>query len=285
MSFESGRQVTSRFPRPTAFFVRLAASLLAAGPLIGHAAGTDPGPSLLAPLGAPAWADASLPSQKLPRTRFDTIEVDGRPGWRLVAEASYGNLAHTVQGPAATARRLSWRWRLDAPIAGADLASKPTDDAAIKVCVLFAMPDERVPFVERQLLRLARTASKQALPAATLCYVWAPLVREGAVIPNAYTRRLRWKVLRGAASASASASAPSGAPGSGAMAASATATPPLEGLSGWQMESRDLRADFLEAFGDESREVPPIAAVLIGADADNTGGRGEARIVGLELRP
>lgn len=282
MSTECARQVSSCSPRPAASLVRLAASLLAAGPLIAHAAGAEVGPSLLAPLGAPAWADASLPSQKLPRTRFETIEVDGRPGWRLVAEASYGNLAHTVQGPAATARRLSWRWRLDGPIAGADLASKPADDAAIKVCVLFAMPDERVPFVERQLLRLARSASQQALPAATLCYVWAPLAREGAVVPNAYTRRLRWKVLRGAGPAS---TAQAGATVGRAMAAPAPAVPDREVGSGWQIESRDLRADFLEAFGDESREVPPIAAVLVGADADNTGGRGEARIVGLELRP
>ena len=214
--------------------------------------------SLLAPLGGPAWADASLPSQTLPRTRFEPITVDGLPGWRIVAEGSYGNLAHPVQGDAAQARRLTWRWRLDAPVPGADLATKPTDDAAIKVCVLFDMPDERVPFFERQLLRLARNASKQALPAATLCYVWAPLVTQGTVLPNAYSRRLRWKVLRGAASASG----PS-----------------------WQIETRDLRADFLEAFGDESAGVPPIAAVLVGADADNTGGRGEARIVGLELRP
>lgn len=248
-----------------------------------HATPVAAAGSLLAPLGAAAWADASLPSQTLPRTRFEPIEVDGRPGWRLVAAGSYGNLAHTVQGDAASARRLSWRWRLDVPIPGADLVTKAADDAAIKVCVLFAMPDERVPFVERQLLRLARTASKQALPAATLCYVWAPLAREGAVIPNAYTRRLRWKVLRGVPSASALPS--SGAAGGSAAAASTGALPPVDGTSGWQLEARDLRADFLEAFGDESREVPPIAAVLVGADADNTGGRGEARIVGLELRP
>jgi hypothetical protein len=123
--------------------------------------------------------------------------------------------------------------------------------------VLFDLPDDRVPFMERQLLRLARSVSQQALPGATLCYVWAPLAREGAVVPNAYTRRMRWKILRGI-----------GSP-----------------LATWQTERRDLRADFLEAFGDEVTQMPPLSAVLVGADADNTGGRGEARIVDLVLRP
>jgi hypothetical protein len=56
-------------------------------------------------------------------------------------------------------------------------------------------------------------------------------------------------------------------------------------LATWQTERRDLRADFLEAFGDEVTQMPPLSAVLVGADADNTGGRGEARIVDLVLRP
>jgi hypothetical protein len=270
-----------------AWLLVAAAALVAA---LGAAPARAQG-SLLTPLGDPAWADASLPSQTLPRTRFEPIVVDGQPGWRIVAEASYGNLAHPVQGAAATARRLTWRWRLDEPVAGADLATKPADDAAIKVCVLFDMPDERVPFFERQLLRLARNASKQALPAATLCYVWAPLVAEGSVLPNAYSRRLRWKVLRGAPPASgpsqasqASIASQASSPAASTTSVTSASSPHIQGRS-WQIESRDLRADFLEAFGDESAEVPPIAAVLVGADADNSGGRGEARIVGLELRP
>ncbi len=238
----------------------VATLIAASGVAVGAATVTPSGEvgSLLAPLGDPAWADAPLPAQTLPATRFESIVVDGLPGWRLVVQGSYGNRVHEVRGEAATARRLSWRWGLDRGIDGADLASKPADDAAVKVCVLFDMPDDRVPFVERQMLRVARAVSGQSLPAATLCYAWAPLAREGVVIANAYTRRMRWKVLRGTAPT---------------------------GPEGWHEESRDLHADFLEAFGDETAQVPPILAVLVGADADNTGGEGQARIVGLALRP
>ena len=230
---------------------------------------TASGGQLLAPPGAAAWVSAPLPAQKLPPTRFDLREVDGRPAWRVESPASYGNLVHAVQGAASQARTMAWRWRLDRAIERADLQTKAGDDAALKVCALFDMPAERVPFVERQLLRVARAASGQALPAATLCYVWAPLVSAGAaggtgasgptgtVLPNAHTRRMRWMVLRGAESP----------------------------LGNWQVEQRDLRADFLRAFGDETATVPPLVAVLVGADADNTGGHGLGWLQDLALRP
>jgi hypothetical protein len=263
----------------------LAACIARAQP---NAAGDGPsvaGASLLAPPGAAAWVSAALPAQKLPPTRFDLREVDGRPAWRVESPASYGNLVHAVQGAGTQARTIAWRWRLDRSIERADLLTKAGDDAALKVCLLFDMPAERVPFVERQLLRVARAASGQTLPAATLCYVWAPLASAGTaagaaggalagaqvgpqvgtvpagpagvVLPNAHTRRMRWMVLRGAESP----------------------------LGAWQVEQRDLRADFLRAFGDETATVPPLVAVLVGADADNTGGHGLGWLQDLTLRP
>ena len=256
-------------------FQRAGLTLLLLGACISQAQQAGPGDSpgtggfLLAPPGAAAWVSAPLPAQKLPPTRFDLREVDGRPAWRVESPASYGNLVHAVQGAGAQARTIAWRWRLDRAIERADLQTKAGDDAALKVCALFDMPADRVPFVERQLLRVARAASGQALPAATLCYVWAPLASAGAgggagasspagsVLPNAHTRRMRWMVLRGAESP----------------------------LGAWQVEQRDLRADFLRAFGDEATTVPPLVAVLVGADADNTGGHGLGWLQDLALRP
>jgi hypothetical protein len=214
--------------------------------------------SLLAPLGdAAAWQPALLPQQKIPATRFAIVELDGRRSLRIESQASYGNLVHTVPAAAAGARQLSWRWRVDRAIAGADLRQKRADDAAVKICVMFDLPLDRVPFIERQKLRLARAATGEPLPAATVCYVWDPAQPAGSVLPNVYSRRMRWIVLQGAGSA----------------------------LGRWQSEQRDLAADFLQAFGDEAERVPPIAAVLVGADADNTGGQALAHVADLELRP
>lgn len=221
---------------------------------------TGPGGAIPAP-----WRFEGLPNQTLPATRFDVVEVDGRPVLRVTAEASYGNLVHPLAASDAAGERasaaaaapitLSWRWRVEQPVAGADLRSKAGDDTAVKVCALFDLPLDALPFWERQTMRLARSVSGQDLPAATLCYVWEASLAPGTVLPNAHSPRLRWVVLRG----------PESAPGR------------------WLAERRDLRADFLRAFGDEASETPPLRAVGVGADADNTGARGLAYVDQLAL--
>jgi hypothetical protein len=214
--------------------------------------------SLLPSLTEPAsWTAALLPKQTLPRTRFTAVDLDGVRALRIEAQGSYGNLLHELPADARSARQLSWRWRVERFAEGTDLRRKTGDDTAAKVCLLFDMPLDRVPFLERQTLRMARAAAGDGLPAATLCYVWDATLPARTVLPNAYTRRLRWIVLQGAGGA----------------------------LARWQGERRDVTADFIAAFGDETREVPPLRAVLVGADADNTGGSSLAHVADLELLP
>jgi len=230
----------------------------------GGAASTTPAPagSALPPLvgeGArlgPGWRVAGLPRQKMPLTRYGVARVDGVDALRIEAAASYGNLVHDMPGRPAPAR-LRWRWRLDEPNAAVDLSSKAGDDAAVKVCLAFELPLERVPFVERQLLRLARAQSGEPLPAATLCWVWGGAEARGAAIDNPYSRRVRVIVLRNRG----------------------------DGNGRWFEEDRDVAADWRRAFGDESAQVPPLAAVIVAADADNTGGASVAHVAGLRFGP
>lgn len=205
---------------------------------------------------SPPWHVVTLPRQTLPTTRYGTETVDGRAALRVQVEGSYGNLVHEL--PAAEVpRRVSWAWRLQIANGQADLRTKAGDDAAVKVCMSFKMPDERVPFLERQLLRLARISTGQDLPAATLCWVWAGPEPKGALVPNPYSRRVRSIVVRNAGDA----------------------------LSTWLEESRDVAADFERAFGDESAQPPPVSAVIVAGDGDNTGARSLAHVSDLRLQP
>ena len=122
-------------------------------------------------LGA-GWRVVTLPAQKSPITRYTAERVDGRDALRVEAAASYGNLVYVLPGVPAP-RTLRWAWRMQQPNAAADLRVKTGDDVAVKVCLSFDLPLSAVPFVERQLLRLARSHSGEELPAATLCWVWA----------------------------------------------------------------------------------------------------------------
>ena len=199
---------------------------------------------------ASTWRFVGFPKSKadIPATRFELAEVQGERALKVSTRASYGTWVHDL--PKVEPGRLQWRWRLDQPLTGgkvvADIQTKAGDDAALKVCVMFDHPLDRVPFVERTLLRIARSVSGEDLPAATLCYVWDSVHPAGLQAANPYTPRVRFITLQGKGA----------------------------GLAQWQTETRDVAADFAKLFADElpaGSAVPKVRAVLVGADSDNTG--------------
>ena len=50
-------------------------------------------------------------------------------------------------------------------------------------------------------------------------------------------------------------------------------------------DARDVAADFRRAFGDESAEVPPLLAIAVAGDADNSGAQSVAYLAGLSSGP
>lgn len=207
------------------------------------------------------WRFVGFPKAKadLPATRFELTEVQGERALKVSTQASYGTWVHEL--PKITAGRLQWRWRLDQPLSGGkgvpDILTKAGDDAAIKVCVMFDHPLERVPFIERTKLRIARSLSGEDLPAATLCYVWDSVHAAGLQGANPYTQRVRFITLQGKGA----------------------------NLGQWQTETRDVAADFAQLFADESpvgAPLPKVRAVLIGADADNTGSQSVGWVKALD---
>jgi len=204
---------------------------------------------------ASPWHVSGLPQQSKPFTRFSIVSTEGHRVLKVEADRSYGNLVHPLApGHAGT---LSWRWRVEQPLASSDLRHRTGDDSEIRVCVFFDEPMERLSFGERALLRFARSRAADPVPTATLCYVWDTRLPVGTLIDNAFTRRLRYIVVE------------SGSPAG----------------DRWFAERRDLREDFARAFGDECDTVPPVIGIAVGADADNTGGHSVAYVGDLSLDP
>ncbi len=204
----------------------------------------------------PAWQMSGLPGGKgIPSTRFEATLLDGEPALRISTNQSYGVLSHAWQGPAPT--ELAWRWRMDTALDRADVATKAGDDAALKVCVMFDQPMSEIPFLQRTGLALARAATKQDLPSATLCYVWDKRYAPGTSGANPYSARVRYIVLDGL-----------GAP-----------------LGQWASQRRRVAEDFQRLFGKESPVTPPVIAVAIGGDSDNTQGQSQAYLSQLRWLP
>ncbi len=196
--------------------------------------------------------------EKLPRhTRFEVVPLEGKLVLRVSADASYANLVHPVNAYGAALR---WRWRVERMSLATDLARKSGDDVPARLCVLFDVPLERLDAAERWKLRLGRFLFGAELPPAGVCYVWDARLPAGTWLPNAYTDRVQMLVLRSAASGHAQ--------------------------SHWYEESRDVRADFAQAFPVEARDGPvPIAAVAVSADGDDTGAVSIAYFDDVVLEP
>lgn len=229
---------------------------------ISAAANAPAASSALAPFASadgltlhPAWQLTGLPKDKAPRTELKPLTLDGVAALELRTQASYGVLTHTWRGPAP--EYLSWRWRLAQPLAAADIHTKAGDDAALKVCVMFDQPLTDIPFFQRAALGLARTATGQNLPNATLCYLWDSRYPANTRGPNPYSARVRYIVLNGTESATGQ----------------------------WATQRRHVGNDFALLFGAESSTLPPITAIAVGADADNTQGSSLGYLAQLRWLP
>ncbi len=208
---------------------------------------------------APApWQVVGLPERySKPITQFDLTDLDGQHVLRVRADQSWGSLAHPAAEAIKPGSLLKWRWRLDQTLPQADIRAKATEDSPLKVCVSFDMPVEGIPSGERALFRLAQFFTRSKIPTATLCYVWGNKETLGYEQASLFTARVRFIVL-------------------------ANETTPLKT---WVSKERNIHADFLKAFGHESGVVPALAAILIGADADNTLGRSTGYVGDLQLLP
>jgi Protein of unknown function (DUF3047) len=182
------------------------------------------------------------------------VELDAKKVLRVRTDKSYGNLAHVYAG---VASNISFSWRLDVPLRTANLKSKTADDAALKICVAFDMPMDKVPFNERAKLRFAQLFSKEHLPTATVCYVWAHVEAVGTDFDNPFSGRVHYIVLNSGEAQ----------------------------LKTWQSHQRNISADFLKAFGNETTIVPPVTAIIVGADSDNTQASSLGYVADIVLQP
>ncbi len=169
-------------------------------------------------------------------------------------DKSYGNVVHDWKAPLET---LKFRWRLDEALLKSSLNSKKTEDVALKICLSFDMPLDNVPAGERTLFKFAQFFSRDKLPTATLCYVWAHSERVGTEQASPYTGRVHYIVVNSGES----------------------------GLKTWQEHSRNVQADFLKAFGQETSALPAVTAIIVGADSDNTEGTSLGYVADIQVTP
>src|SRR5215213_934787 len=174
-----GSLAAAAIPMAAALLCMAAPSARADGVLTPFS--TAPGPQAPAP-----WRFSTLPN-KAP-TKFEITQLDGQKVLKVDADKSYGNLVHPTRVQLNEETTLSWRWKVEEFVEGANLRTKGGDDGAAKMCVFFDFPADRLSVGERTKLALAKNSTGEAVPTQTLCYVWDVKETKGSEFDNAFTK-------------------------------------------------------------------------------------------------
>ncbi len=178
---------------------------------------------------------------KIARNKFSLVADEGKTVLRVDSENSAGSLGLPLTTPAGAANvSLEWRWKVNHMLDNADMSAKTGDDFAARVYVFFDVSIDSLSFADRTKLRFARMIAGPDVPTAALCYVWDNSRRVGHTQWSPYTNRVRMIVLQSGTT----------------------------NIEKWMTESRDIAADFREAFGVDA---PAVTGVAVGNDTDNTG--------------
>lgn len=172
-------------------------------------------------------------------TEYALVHPDQPMVLRGTAVSSASLFVHKFQSTMEVPETISWRWKTDALVAGADNRDKEREDAPLRVMIAFDGDQTRLPEVEKKRFRRAKALSGRNLPYALLMYIWSDQVPVGTVIPSAHSGQVKMLV---AASGS-------------------------EGLGRWQKVKRNLADDYRQAF---AADPGPVIGVAVMTDTDNT---------------
>jgi hypothetical protein len=140
---------------------------------------------------------------------------------------------------------LSWRWKVAQNIAGASTTEQSKEDSPLRVMVAFDGDVSKLPLKDRFASKAAQSISGQALPYATLMYIWGEKVAVDSITTSSRSARIRML----------------------AVAAD------QQGVGRWQSYNRNLVDDFKRAFGEDPGKVISIQVMT---DTDNTGADAQA---------
>ena len=186
---------------------------------------------------ASQWQHQTFPGKTA--NQFAYLQLDGRRAMGVRSKAAASMLRKTVSIDPAQLASLHFSWKVPALIEGADMARPDKEDSPVRLVLAFEGDRSRLSPRDHMLSELARALTGEDMPYATLMYVWSSHHAPGSVLKSSRTDRIRKLVLE---------SGPNR-------------------LNRWLDYERDIRADFVQAYGEEPGR---LIAVGIMTDTDNT---------------
>lgn len=199
-----------------------------------------------------AWTP--VPLSKIKRDTVYEVVRDGdrQAVLRATADRSASLFVAPLKPALQTPMTLSWDWKTDALIAGADNREKDREDAPLRVLVAFDGDVATLPDAERKRFSRAKNLARRDLPYAVLMYIWTDHVPVGTVLSSAHTSQVKMLAV---------------ASGAG-------------DLGRWQSVKRNLADDYRKAYG---AEPGPVLAIAVMTDTDNTGSTAVGSYSGVRI--
>jgi hypothetical protein len=212
-------------------------------PLTLHAQSAKPGVAF-----STAEPGASLPAgwknlpvvQGKPLTQYTLVRDGNTTVLQADANRSASALMHEGDIDLAQTPVVTWRWKAEAPIEGADNRVGAKEDAPARLVFVFDGDKSKLSLYDRASMQVAKRIGGQDLPYATLMYVWSTNAAPGSVIPNPHTGRVQMIVV-------------SGQPGDAGQ---------------WQSLRRNIAQDYEKVFHEPPGRITGYGLLT---DTDNTG--------------
>jgi Protein of unknown function (DUF3047) len=199
----------------------------------------DHGALVFRPQDKAQWEPVTLPGKL--RTAFRLDQRDQRPAVLAHAQSSASMLRQRLNIAPEHLGQLHFEWQVESLLPQADMSVREHEDSPVRLILAFEGDRNKFSAKNAMLSELTQALTGEAMPYATLMYVWSNKHPVDSVIINPRTDRVRKWVLE---------SGP-------------------QHLNQWRHYQRDIRADFKKAFGE-----PPgqLVALAIMTDSDNTQG-------------
>ncbi|WP_066732541.1 DUF3047 domain-containing protein [Cupriavidus sp. D384] len=202
---------------------------MADGPGVSFSAGKPGGPL------PDGWQNRPVVSGKK-LTRYTLVASNGTTVLQADADGAASGLVHEGDVDLSRTPVVEWRWKVAAPIPGADNSVGAKEDAPARLVFSFDGRSSNLSVGDRAEA-LAASATGEKLPYATLMYIWTNSAPVGTIIANPHTSRVQMIVV-------------GGEPGK------------------WQSLRRNVVSDFQKVF----HEAPgKLTGYGILTDTDNTG--------------
>lgn len=192
---------------------------------------------LRTPAGGESWRPFRLPGK-----RFAGFEVDrkkDRTALSVQSDRSVSILRRQFTHGGLDVGQIDFSWLVDALPEGANLHQAEHEDAPVRILLAFDGDRSKLSARTHRLSEMSRLLTGEELPYATLMYVWSNQDALDTVIINPRTDRIRKVVVESGAAH----------------------------VGRWREYRRDVRSDFIRAFGEEPG---PLRAVALMTDTDNT---------------